>query len=96
METLRPSFFSAEFLEGAELLRVCGISPSMKHLGVMVEMGNGDYIFDALYRPEAGVTLTLDPRVPKPQELYRDVAYHRVDRLLGWGGISTSHTLVYG
>lgn len=38
----------------------------------------------ALFRPEETLHFPVDYRVPVPQELYRDVAYHHINALLGW------------
>jgi hypothetical protein len=38
----------------------------------------------AMFRSENTMKFQTDIRVPIPQELYRDVAYHEVDSLLGW------------
>jgi len=48
---------------------------------------NGE-IMSGLYRPEKGLLVSVDPRVPKPQELYRDVAYYRFCDFLGWQGVA--------
>lgn len=50
---------------------------------IMITSSDGETM-EGLYRPEMGVKLSIDPRIPKPQELYRDCAYSQVDRLLEW------------
>lgn len=52
----------------------------MKQLAMIIGDGCQEYLF----RPEDGVKLTIDTRVPKKKELYRDVAYTRIDQSLGW------------
>jgi hypothetical protein len=76
-----PSFRA---LERAKLNKVVEVIPSMKQTAMIVEVECEANLIECLYRPEKGIRLSLDPRVPKPQELTRDVAYHRLDRFLGW------------
>ena len=85
MERQWLNFFTSEMLSRMELVRLVEVLPTMKHTALVVEMRNGMGSSECLYRPEKGVSLTLDVRIPKPQELYRDVAYHRVDQVIGWG-----------
>lgn len=71
-------------LSEAKLHRKIGVLGNTKNLALVIETTVGGEILECLYRPENGVRLTLDPRIPKPEEIYRDSAYTRVDRLLGW------------
>ncbi|KKT67154.1 MAG: hypothetical protein UW60_C0012G0040 [Candidatus Woesebacteria bacterium GW2011_GWA2_44_33] len=71
-------------LEKAKLLREVEVKASMKQIAIIVDVETGEGVLRCLYRPEKGVLLSLDPRIPKPQELYRDALYYRVSKLLGW------------
>ncbi|KKQ74169.1 MAG: hypothetical protein US96_C0039G0005 [Candidatus Woesebacteria bacterium GW2011_GWB1_38_5b] len=57
---------------------------SQKQLGLVVEYGYCGEKQKGLYRPEKAVFRNLDTRIPYPSEIYRDVTYHLVDKLLGW------------
>jgi hypothetical protein len=60
----------------------------MKQVAVVVRLeGNKQETF-GLYRPERGLMLTLDQRIPKPMELYRDCAYSEMCRKLGWDQVA--------
>lgn len=57
----------------------------MKQIAFVIRINSSNSeATECLFRFEEGVTLTLDPRIPKPQELYRDVAFHRIDKILDW------------
>jgi len=55
-----------------------------KQIALKINICFDNQVVEGLYRPETGILLTIDRRIPKPQELYRDVAYHRIDKFLGW------------
>ncbi len=59
---------------------LCGL----KQTAALVKINSQGQEITGLYRPEHGVRISLDPRIPKPQELKRDIAYHLVDSALGW------------
>ncbi len=75
---------TAEVLEHATLQKIISVETGMKQVVLIVEVQTNDKITKCLYHPEKGVALDIDPRIPRPQELYRDVAFHRIDNLLGW------------
>lgn len=81
-EKLEESSFGQ--LGKAKLLREVEVKASMKQIAMIVDVETGEGVLRCLYRPEKGVLLSLDPRVPKPQELYRDALYYRISKLLGW------------
>lgn len=77
------SYFQ-DSVEKYQSARILEVRDGMKQLAFIVEMKSDGNKFECLYRFEKGLLLELDPRIPKPQELYRDVVYHRIDRALGW------------
>jgi len=77
-------FCETEVLQTGRLAQIEQVLPSMKQLALIVELETDQGLIKGLYRPETGVKLSLDSRIPKPEELYRDVAYHQVDKMLGW------------
>lgn len=64
--------------------RVVEVVGGLKNLAVVVALDcDGEEVL-GLYRPEGGIRLSIDPRIPKPSELYRDVEYSRMCREIGW------------
>ncbi len=55
-----------------------------KNISLVIEIERDGVLSPALYRPESGVRLTLDTRIPKPFELYHDCAYTALSLMLGW------------
>ena len=78
MERLDNSLRKLNNLEATEVLT------GMKQFALILQSREGSSVDEYLFRPESGVRLTIDRRIPKPQELDRDVVFHRVARLVGW------------
>lgn len=65
-------------------VRPLTVIKSQKQIGLVVKYNYCGEMQKGLYRPERAVFPNLDTRVPYPSEIYRDVAYHQIDKLLGW------------
>ncbi len=57
---------------------------NQKQVGLLVEYNYLGEKQKGLYRPEKYVLTGLDTRIPGKSEIYRDVAFHEIDKLLGW------------
>lgn len=76
--------FSAQLQETTSQ-EIVEILQGMKQVAFLLRLESpGKSPHEYLFRFEEGIKLTLDIRIPKPQELYRDAAFHGIDRLLGW------------
>jgi len=64
--------------------RVVEVLSGLKSVSVVVALDCDGGEVLGLYRPEGGVHLSVDPRIPKPSELYRDAEYARMCRKVGW------------
>ncbi len=73
-----------EEINNAKPPSVVEIFGGMKQTAIILRSDIKGQMIEFLYRPEKGVILSLDPRIPSPQELYRDIAYHKMDEILGW------------
>lgn len=73
-----------QFISKTPISSAVEVIPYLKQIALVVKLDNGSEIREGLYRSESGFRITVDPRIPRPQELYRDIAYHKVDNLLGW------------
>lgn len=79
-----PEFRDLVETKQLRLSKVVEVRTGFKNLSIILEMEGSQGLFEALFRPEQGVSVSWDPRIPKPQELYRDCAFHLLDRCLGW------------
>lgn len=77
---------SPEILDWGQVTDITPLNviKSQKQVALVVEYSYAGENLKGLYRPEKFVLENLDTRIPYPSEIYRDVAYHQVDRLLGW------------
>jgi len=66
------------------LTKVVEVVHGLKQIALVVKVQLGGVEGLALYRPEKTLKISPDIRVPLPEELYRDVAYSRLDQFLGW------------
>ena len=75
--------FSEELLSSTPY-EIVEALPGLKSLALIIKFHkeNGDSF--GLYRPEQGVMLSVDPRIPKPRELYLDCAFSDQCLSLGW------------
>lgn len=64
--------------------RMVEVVTGLKSLAVVMALDCDGREVLGLYRPESGIRLSVDPRIPKPSELYRDVEYSRMCREIGW------------
>ncbi|MBI2326079.1 hypothetical protein HYU91_01700 [Candidatus Collierbacteria bacterium] len=64
--------------------RAVEVVTGLKSLTVVMALDCDGREVLGLYRPESGIRLSVDPRIPKPSELYRDVEYSRMCREIGW------------
>lgn len=60
----------------------------LKNVSVVVALDCGESEVLGLYRPEKGIQLSVDPRIPKPSELYRDAEFTRMCREIGWNFVA--------
>lgn len=82
IETMeRRNFLDLSAIEEARPLQVL---TGFRNLSVLVEGFQRGRVCELLFRPESEVKAQWDPRIPVPKEIYRDVAFHRIDSLLGW------------
>lgn len=82
VENVQNSYFGD--IEHSSLQELISVLTGMKQTAFILRINISDRQTDCLFRFEDGIMLTLDSRVPKPQELYRDVAFHNIDNILGW------------
>ena len=64
--------------------RVVEVLSGLKSVSVVVALDCDEGEVLGLYRPERGIRLSVDPRIPKPSELYRDMEFTRMCREIGW------------
>ncbi len=64
--------------------RVVEVLSGLKGVSAVVALDCDGVEVLGLYRPEGGIHLSVDPRIPKPSELYRDVEYTRMCGEVGW------------
>lgn len=67
-----------------ELINIVEVVTGLKQVCLKVRVCIDGVEGLGLFRPEETLKLTPDPRIPIPEEIYRDVAYFRVDQLLDW------------
>lgn len=64
--------------------RATEVVQGFKSVALVISLSTDEGGVFGLYRPESGIRLSVDPRIPKPSELYRDVEYSRMCRDIGW------------
>lgn len=82
VENCQNSFYKS--VEQSSSQEIVSVLSGMKQTAFILRVHSNNKHTDCLFRFEDGITLTLDSRIPKPQELYRDVAFHNIDYILGW------------
>lgn len=60
----------------------------IKQLAIVVKFNQEDQDLFGLYRPEQGIKISIDPRIPKPKELYLDCAFSELCQSLGWDHVA--------
>lgn len=84
MKEISPSPFQAKLQETTSQ-EIVEVLQGMKQIAFLLRLKASDKsTFEYLFRFEDAIKLTLDPRIPKPQELYRDIAFHRISSILDW------------
>ena len=63
--------------------KVIEVIADQSQTSLVIQFGTNTNLL-GLYRPEKGLGLSIDPRIPKPKELYLDCAFSEQCRLLGW------------
>jgi len=77
--------YELDHKDSVEFLQVLEVIHGMKQTALKVLLNFDGHPIEGLYRPEKTLRLTLDIRVPVPEELIRDICYTQVSEFLGWG-----------
>ncbi|MBP9690648.1 hypothetical protein KBD81_01065 [Candidatus Woesebacteria bacterium] len=77
-----------ELSDKPKVIKPLEVIGTTKNIALLVEIEHAGHRSKALYYPEKGVRLTIDSRIPKPFEIYHNIAFFKLSQILGWNMVT--------